>query len=458
MRWLPSPLFGLIALAAAHASPPASPHYEVEVSREGAMAPVFTHFSKAQKTDTNLAADVSWASVPFAAPLTVRVTNHRNDFTRARILPSSRAVEVRIQDGSVEFQIDRPGQIAVEFDENPTHPLFIFVDPPERDVPSPHDPGIIYFAPGEHHLGERFIEPKAGQTVYLAPGAVVHGRIKLVHAPGVTIRGRGILRGGHLPANPPDTYTVPHAIEADRDSPETTVEGITIVESPHYKILLRGDDCTVRNVKMIGWWFGTDGVGTGRRALVEDCFFRCNDDSLKLYNSGMVVRRCVIWQMENGAPFQISWNMNHDNAGFHVSNIDIIRVDHHQNANNRAVFNSIHGGSAHLGDYLFEDIRIENANFRFMLLQIRKTNWSKAKEWGRISNLTLRNVSADGPFHQRSAIRSDDPAGRIEDVVFENLRIGGRLVLQPEDADIDIDPATTSGILFRATPKASAPR
>ena len=61
-----------------------------------------------------------------------------------------------------------------------------------------------------------------------------------------------------------------------------------------------------RNLKMISWWFSTDGVSLGEHGLVEDCFFKVNDDALKLYHGDTTVRRCVIWQMENGAPFQIS--------------------------------------------------------------------------------------------------------------------------------------------------------
>jgi len=442
-----SMLAGLRA-AGADPAPTVSPDYQVEVIRDGRAVPATVYFSAAQKKDSNLAADAAWASLDLTGPATVRVTNLSRDFTRARLLPSHRGIVPRIAGRTVSFELERPGQFAVEFDEGTAHPLFIFANPPEKDAPDPGDARVIYFAPGVHILGEKFIEPRAGQTVYLAAGAYVYGRIRVTDAPGVVIRGRGVLSGGHLPANPPNTYTVPHLVEFDAASHHGTVEGLTLVESPHYNILFKGPDCVARNVKTIGWWFGTDGIGTGQRGLVEDCFLRGNDDALKLYNSGMVVRRCVIWQMENGAPFQFSWNMDHDNAGFQVSDCDIIHVDHHQGANNRAIFNSIHGGKAHLRDYLFEDIRIENARYRFMLLQIKKTNWSKAKEWGRLSNITLRNVTADGPFSERSAIRSDNPAGRIEGVTFENVRIGGIMVRNAADAGLDVDPATTSDLRF----------
>jgi len=427
---------------------PASPHYQVTLSGAGGSVSPFVHFSRAQKPDSNRSKDISWASFALDGRVAIRIGVTGRSVSQVKILPSSRAVAVTLTDGIARFELDHPGQYAVEFDGDGTHPLFLFAEPPEKDAPSATDPDVLYFGPGEHPLGDKFIEPKAGQTVYLAPGAIVHGRIRITQAPGVTIRGRGILRGGHLPGNPPNTYTVPHAIEADQASSGVTVEGITVVESPHYQILLRGDDCVVRNVKLMGWWFGTDGIGTGRRGLVEDSFLRCNDDALKLYQSGMVVRRCVIWQMENGAPFQLSWNMNPDNAGFRVSDIDIIAVDHHQDANNRAIFNSIHGGRAHLSDYLFENIRIENARFRLLMLQIKKTNWAKAKEWGRLSNITLRNISADGPFTERSVISSDDPDGRIDNVIFENVRIGGKPVKGMADLGLEIDPGTVSGLQF----------
>jgi hypothetical protein len=170
-------------------------------------------------------------------------------------------------------------------------------------------------------------------------------------------------------------------VHFDRTAPGVTVEGITIVGSPHYNIVASGSGSTIRNVKMIGWWYGTDGIGTGPNALVEDCFIKVNDDAIKVYASGMQVRRCTIWQMENGAAFNLSWNLNHDQSGFHIRDIDIIRVEHEQEANNRGVFASIHGGSANLSDYLFEDIRIENSHWRLFLITIHKTYWAKAAQY-----------------------------------------------------------------------------
>jgi hypothetical protein len=61
-----------------------------------------------------------------------------------------------------------------------------------------------------------------------------------------------------------------------------TIEGITIIHAPRFKITLRGENHIVRNVKMMGWWFSTDGTSTGENAIIEDCFFKVNDDAVKL--------------------------------------------------------------------------------------------------------------------------------------------------------------------------------
>ena len=49
----------------------------------------------------------------------------------------------------------------------------------------------------------------------------------------------------------------------------------------------------------------------------------------------------------------------------------------------------------------------------------------------------LRNVTADGPFSQRSVMGSDNPAGRISHVTFENVRLGGKLVTSAADLQLD---------------------
>ena len=82
--------------------------------------------------------------------MTVKVTKLKGSFSNCKILPSSYKISPRIRENSVTFKFDRPCKIAVEFDSDITHPMLVFADPLEKNVPSPTDPDVIYFGPGVH--------------------------------------------------------------------------------------------------------------------------------------------------------------------------------------------------------------------------------------------------------------------------------------------------------------------
>ena len=89
------------------------------------------------------------------------------------------------------------------------------------------------------------------------------------------------------------------------------VEGITAVNAPTYVFNLNsfwttgcgdhaGSRAVVRRVKGIGWHYTSDGVFTGRDSLIEDSFFKVNDDAIKVFLSNTLVQRCTVWQLNNG--------------------------------------------------------------------------------------------------------------------------------------------------------------
>ncbi len=420
-----------------------STEYAIEISQGDQTRESFVYMTRA-KWRTNRSKTTSWTTLSFSGQITVKLTKLNGSFTSCRILPSSYHIEPRIDGQSVLFEMEEPQKISVEFDHDITHPMLVFADPLETGIPSPNDPNVVYFGPGIHTLRETLDIP-SDTTVYLAGGAYVKGRFTSTDTRNVKILGRGVLSGEDFKPR------TDHLIRV-QGVQNLLVEGITLVDSPHFNLSLRGHDHIVRNVKMIGWYFSTDGVLTGYRGLVEDCFFKVNDDAIKLYHSDMVVRNCVIWQMENGAPFQISWNMPSDNSHFRVSNIDVIRVEHEWNNPNEAVFDAIHGGAGHMSDYTFEDIRIENAHWRLFYITIDQNEFAdSSKGMGRISDLVFRNITVSGSMQRPSVIKGWDADHRISNVLFENLKIGGKYITGPEEGNFQIDPNTTSDIRFVVT-------
>jgi hypothetical protein len=424
-----------------------SDQYSVQVEQDGLPHESFVYLCHAQQS-TNRSKTTSWTTFSFAGPATVTVTRlNGKAINSCQILPSSYGIEPRIDGSSVSFELDRPRKISVEFDGDITHPMLVFADALETDVPDADDPDVVYFGPGIHEIGDREIE--SGKTVYLAGGAYVKGRLKANNVQDVTIRGRGVLSGEDYPHG--SVYEDNLIYFQGERTTRILIEGITLINSPLYNILLYGPYNTVRNVKMISWWFSTDGPYVEEHGLIEDCFVKVNDDAFKLYESDTTIRDCVIWQLENGAPFQISWNMPTDNSGFHVKNIDIIRMEHRTDQINLAAVDAVHGGSGHMSDYLFEDIRIENADWRLFYITLAKHEFADRNgEMGQISDLTFRNITASGNFQRKNVIKGWDADHKVSNVTFENLVINGRLIRSAEEGSFEIDPETTENIRFIA--------
>ncbi len=420
-----------------------SDQYAVEINQTGRIYETFVYMTTA-RWRTNRSKTTSWTTFSFSGVATVKVTKLLGGFSTCKILPSHYGISPRTDGNSVIFELNRPCKISVEFDNDITHPLLVFADPLEKRPLSADDPNVVYFGPGVHEMGDAF-KLRSNTTLYLAGGAYVKGRIDSRDIENVTIAGRGILSGENYGRQ------TAHLVQL-RNARNLLIEGVTLINSPHFNLSLRGTNHIVRNVKMIGWYFSTDGVCTGYDALVEDCFFKVNDDAVKLYQSDMIVRNCVIWQMENGAPFQISWNMPSDNHGFRVSNIDIIRVEHQWNNPNEAVFDAIHGGRGHMSDYVFEDIRIENADWRLFYITIDRNDFADSSgDMGRISNLVFRNITVKEAMKRTSVIRGWDAEHRVSNILFENVKINGQYLRGPEDGPFEIDPNTTDNIRFIAS-------
>jgi len=438
------PLFAGVSTPVAPPGIKASSAYAIAVVQDGKtnVAHVFQSFPQERY---NRSKSASWANFEFTGRVSVRVTKLNGAWSNCVVLPSSYDIAVRREGEAAVFELDRPRKVAVEFDRSIAHPLMVFADAPETDAPKPGDTNVVYFGPGLHDIGGNF-QIQAGQTIYLAPGAYVKGRLVANDAPNITVRGHGILDGRDLP------HRSGHLINFRGNCDDALIEGVTLIDAPQFFVVANGRRSVIRNIKTSGWWFNTDGVSTGEDGLVEDCFLRCNDDAVKVYRSGMRVRNCAIWQMENGSPFQLTWNMGSDNHGFNVSDCDVFRVDHAWDNPNEAVFDSIHGGRGNMSGFVFENIRIENCDWRLVSLQVVSNQFAKSKTLGTISNVVFRNITLDTPdgkpLKRLNVLQGADRSNQISGITFENVRVNGKPLRDAEQGRFAIDPATVSAVKF----------
>ena len=360
-------------------------------------------------------------------------------------------------DGRVQVKLalsaEHPGYyfLRINGDYGDTHPLFIFADPPEKDVPA-KGPGVHFFGPGVHDIGPHYAV-QGGETVYLAPGAVVRGTLTARGA-NVRVCGRGILSGELLQeewmrhkrgfvARPKDArgHGIAPMVWNDAWLGSTTVEGITIIDAPSYNLNLTGR-YAVRNVKLLSWNYSTDGVGgSGGPGLVEHCFCKVNDDVFTLYWPGRTLRNLVIWKQMNQAVFQLGYGYPLAVKDILVEKVDIIRDETETQNGHRGIVVLAASKGCAFANVRFRDMKVHGDTLNLLAIDNldQDTPWSQT-----IEDVTLREIDLVlervtvtgtergrwwGPFKDRegqpmrSRLRTAAP-GRIR-VRFDDVSIGG---------------------------------
>jgi hypothetical protein len=446
-----------------------SDQYAVTVRQGRTTRSSFVYKVDARKRDTNVEEDTSWTSFSFAGRVSVSVRKLQGEATGCLVRPASARIRTRFADGVCSFTLTRPANVSVEFAPNTTnpvlHPMLVFANPPEADIPPIDDPNVLYFGPGVHSVGA--VQLHSNQTVYVAGGAWVQAHFKGVGVHDVVIRGRGIVDGTFLDkGNGRDNRFQPGLVDIDCHEPgevphspcsatansrNIVVEGVTFVNGPRFNVRVLGDHITVSNIKVMSWWFKTDCIWAGNVSLIEGNFCKVNDDTLKPMTGPSVIRHNVIWQLEDGSAFQLSYNLRYDQADFHIYDNDVIHDEHYPSprpANARqAIFAALHAGPATMQRYLFEHIRIEDADWRLFNIRLENNNfYDPALGYGQISDLIFRDITAQRTFREPNAIAGIEADHRVANVSLIDVYANGGCIRSAADGNLEIDPATTDQI------------
>jgi hypothetical protein len=384
----------------------------------------------------------SWTSFDLHGPCDVHIRRTDRPVTAATVRPLAAGIAPQIERGEVVLRLDRPRKLCIECDGDLTDVLFLFANAPETDVPSPADPSVVWFGPGIHEIG-KYYPLKPATTYYLAPGAYLRGSFA-GGGDGTRVIGRGVLSGadypwpGHLQEKNADRVDL---VKLAGDNLE--LAGVTLVDSPYYAIIAGGRNNRFHDLKILAWHFNTDGISAGPGARIDDCFLRVGDDAFKPFVSDTRISRCVLW-VDRAAAFQLTWNARTDSGGSEVRDCDVI---HHMpfctqpNEWTGAIFWSWHGGTAHIHDLEFENIRVEGRSPCLMNLFMRRNPWSPQDgEWGRFSRLRFRNIVCEQPFLFPSRLLGHDAAHLIDDVLIEGLTIAGRRIDSPAAMHLEVNP------------------
>lgn len=373
------------------------------------------------------------------------------------IRPQSRGIHFEQKDKqTVQFTLERPEYLSIEFGGDRHHNLHLFANPMLTEKHMGTEPGcinwtgenaqdvfvknasLIYFGPGVHRpkdLPSEEIKIPSNTTVYLAPGAVLKARLIIDHAENVRIIGRGLidhpLRGVEI------TF-----------SRKVLVDGITVLNPRHYTVFGgQSEDITIRNVKSFsarGWSDGLD-LMCCRRVNIRDIFLRNSDDCLAFYNhrwwywggsDSIDVQRATLW-CDFAHPVNIgSHGDDRADTGETLSDVRIHDCDILRHKGDGMLAISC-GDKNFIRNVAFDSIRIEGVE-RGRLSDLRVVfgatyNRAPGNSIDNVafSNITIDTASAGNILPSR--IEDYDTEHRVKHYTMKNILIGNRNFNEKKD-------------------------
>jgi hypothetical protein len=346
---------------------------------------------------------------------------------------------------TIQFRLKDPAKLSISRPDdflNHARMLFLFFSrPPAAPTKAlASQAGYHFIEPGVHRGS---LNPKSGETYYLAPGAVIYGSLNLWRVQNVTVLGRGtIVYDG--PQNPADDDGWMqkldwHCIGA-LESHHVHITGLTcLVRSRTWSIQMKDStDFEYDDLRVIGGnpgnanQDGMDWLGGGN-TIVRDSFFRASDDIFALqgnwdgYGYSAMVR-----------PGRDVSNILVEHSVLSTSISNIVRAGWPEktfNSHNFTLRNSdiLHGGIGSCGlpfalftywganrakgdhsGYTFENLWLDDWYSLFQMEQ----------EQPALHGFTFRNIwSLDQPPLVPSRVQ-----GQVRDVHVENVKYGQAVV------------------------------
>jgi hypothetical protein len=462
----------LVVVLAFPASSYAAPRVQAAAVPPEMRSTAFTVKVDGHRVDVaHAAASYEFASFDITGPVTVEITAQDAGFWdkgvdiqpwRLGLRPTRQGATIRLKIAEpAKLSISRPGDFL-----NHASMLFLFAGSPP--LPPPKGPNVHVVPEGVHREG---LNPKSGDTFYLAPGAFIFGSLNLWKVQNVKVLGRGtIVYDGPQDPNgdegwmqKPDWHCI-GALEAHN----VEISGLTcIVRSRTWSIQMKDSGGFVYDdLRVIGGnpgnanQDGMDWLGGGDTE-VRNAFIRSSDDVFAVqgnwdgYTDADMVR-----------PGHDVQNILIEHSELSTSISNIVRAAWPQKTFNSRNFtlrdsDVLHGGIgacgqpfALLGMWGAKGAKGEHSNYTFE--NIFLDNWysmvQMEQENPRLRGFTFRNIWAlDQPPLAASSITGDVDGVTFDNVKYDQVRVGG-------DADLPLTVnAASKAVSFAAAhgPEAS---
>jgi len=400
----------------------------------------FTVTVNGQSVDVaHAAASYDWVSFDITGPVDIAITAAEPGFWDRGVDIEPWRLGIRpTRDGrTIRFHLAAPAKLSISRPRdflNHASMLFLFAGTPPP--PPPTGPRVTVIHAGVYHQS---LNPKSGDTIYLAPGAYIFGSLNLFNVGGIRILGRGtiVYEGSQDPTTDEGWMQKPdwHCI-GSLEARDVQIDGLTcIVRARTWSIQMKDSTAfTFDDLRVIGGnpgnanQDGMDWLGGGD-SIVRDAFIRASDDDFAVmgnwdgYTDEEILR-----------PGHDVQNILIENSVLSTSISNIVRAGWPRKTFNSRNFtlrdsDVLHAGIGACGQsfgllgmwgaggfkgdhssYTFENLFLDNW---YSLVQIERTDPAT-------HDFTFRNIWAlDQPPLVDSTL-----VGHVADVVFDNVKYG----------------------------------
>jgi hypothetical protein len=348
--------------------------------------------------------------------------------------------------GPAKLSISRPRDFL-----NHASMLFLFAGSPPPAPPK--GPNVKTYSPGVYHES---LNPKTGDTIYLAPGSYFYGSLNLWQVDNVKVLGRGtiIYSGEQNPDDDDGWMQKPdwHCV-GSLEAHHVEVDGLTcILRSRTWSIQMKdSSDFAYDDLRVVGGnpgnanQDGMDWLGTSN-GVVRNSFFRASDDVFAVIGNwdgyteadmlrpGPDVHDILIENSQLSTSIsnvvRAGWPQKiFSSHGFTLRNSDILHAGIGSCVQHFGLI-GFWGANDAKGlhqNYTFENLFLDNW---YSLAQLEQ-------EQPALKDFTFRNIWAlDQPPVVESSIKGD-----VSGVTFENVKYGQHVAENNADLPLSVDAA-----------------
>ena len=344
------------------------------------------------------------------------------------IRPYSKKIEAQIEGNIATFPLSGPDKLYIEI--NDLSPLLFYGNPLEEFIPDPAASSVIYFGPGEHFPG--LITLSDNDILYIAGGAVVYGGIRLQGSSNVKVLGRGILDGN---------YQYKRMVFLE-DGSDIEFNGIIIRNGKGWtNTVVNCENVLYENVKVISFGNSGDGINPvgSRNMTINDCMLRCTDDciAIKSPDSTRTIENIKISNNTFiGYAFADAVTIGFETNGpviqdVTVINCDVLMANGGSLVDGHSAFSIICDGPSEISNIRYENIRVEDAEFKLFELHITEGAFYGINPPGNIRDIYLKDIQWS--IQRPIVLIGLNDSHKIENVTFENCSIKGEKITTAND-------------------------